>query len=68
MARIRVGKPDIRPDDPSHVDGVPQGNTGPHDAQPGHHSDGTVDSRRSTGINPEKRDPIVAAMPNLPPG
>jgi hypothetical protein len=68
MARIRVGKPDVRPDDPSHVAGVPQGNAGPFDAQPGHHRDGTADSRRSTGINPGKRDPILDAMPNLPPG
>ncbi len=68
MAKIRVGKPDVRPDDPSHVPGVAQGNAGPFDAQSGHHRDGTVDSRRSTGINPDKRDPIADAMPNLPPG
>ena len=68
MATIRTGKPDVRPDATSHVRGVPQGNLGPNDSQPGHHADGTADSRRSTGINPGKRDPIAPDMPNLPPG
>jgi hypothetical protein len=68
MGKIRVGRPDVRPDTPSHVPGVAQGNTGPHDAQPGHHPDGTADARRSTAINPDKRDPILDQMPNLPPG
>lgn len=67
MARIKVGKPDVEPDLPSHVDGVPQGNQKPAKQQ-GHHDDGTVDARRSTGINPKKHDPILPIMPNLPPG
>jgi len=68
MANIRVGKPDVSPDAPSHVKGVQQGNTGPNHKQAGHHEDGTADARRSTGIQPNKHDPILEIMPNLPPG
>ena len=70
MGNIRVGKPDTRPDAPSHVSGVHQGNQGSQEpeSQPGHHPDGTVDARRSTGINPKRHDPILPIMPNLPPG
>lgn len=69
MAEIRVGKPDVRPDTPSHVKGVQQGNaTGAYEKQAGHHADGTADARRSTGVSPRKHDPILGIMPNLPPG
>lgn len=68
MGEIRVGKPDVKPDALSHTKGVPQGNTGPFDRQPGHHADGTADARRSTGIAPKRHDAILPAMPNLPPG
>lgn len=69
MAEIRTGKPDVAPDAPAHVKGVSQGNAlGAYERQPGHQPDGTADARRSTGINPAKHDPIVEAMPNLPPG
>ena len=68
MAQIRVGKPDVRPDAPSHIAGVTQGNKGPTTSQPGHHPDGTADARRSTGINAAKRNPLLKIMPNLPPG
>jgi len=67
MGQIRVGKPDIAPDAPTHVKGVHQGNEGPYDKQRGHHPDGTADARRSTGINAKKHDPILPIMPNLPP-
>lgn len=63
---IRVGKPDVRPDTPSHVKGVDQGNS--RKKQPGHHDDGTADARRSTGVSPRKHDAILPIMPNLPPG
>lgn len=69
MGRIRVGKPDVAPDAPTHVTGIEQGNR--KDAyrhQVGHHEGGTADARRSTGINPKKHDPILKIMPNLPPG
>jgi hypothetical protein len=48
---------------------VPQGNAvGGYERQRGHHPDGTADARRSTGIQPRKHDPVVDAMPNIPPG
>ena len=69
MAEIRVGKPDVAIDAPSHTPGVPQGNRpGAYEEQDGHHLDGTADARRSTGIAPEHHDPILPTMPNLPPG
>lgn len=68
MGQIRVGKPDVKPDDPSHVKGVEQGNAPGSKRQPGHHGDGTADARRSTGVNPRKHDAILSLMPNLPPG
>jgi hypothetical protein len=69
MAEIRVGEPDVEPDAPSHVKGVPQGNAkGSGDKQTGHHADGTADARRSTGVNPGAHNPILPIMPNLPPG
>jgi hypothetical protein len=69
MGRIRVGKPDVRPDTPSHVKGVEQGNEkGSYKHQMGHHADGTADARRSTGIGPKKHNPILKIMPNWPPG
>lgn len=66
---IRVGRPDVAPDASAHVPGVVQGNAvGAYEAQEGNHPDGTADSRRSTGVNPGRRDPILDVMPNLPPG
>jgi hypothetical protein len=63
---IRVGKPDVAVDASAHTKGVEQGNT--KKKQPGHHADGTVDARRSTGIQPKKHDAILPIMPKLPPG
>jgi hypothetical protein len=69
MAEIRVGKPDVKPDTPSHVKGVKQGNAkGRYKKQAGHYPDGTADARRSTGVSPRKHNPILPIMPNLPPG
>jgi hypothetical protein len=69
MAEIRVGEPDVAPDTPSHVKGVPQGNSeGSYDEEVGHHADGSADARRSTGVNPKAHNPILPIMPNLPPG
>lgn len=69
MAQIRVGKPDVQPDTPAHTKGVEQGNAkGSYEKQVGHHPDGTADARRSTGVSPKKRNPILSLMPNLPPG
>ena len=69
MAKIRVGKPDVKPDAPSHTKGVEQGNKkGAYAREVGHNADGTATARRSTGIRAKKRDPILPVMPNLPPG
>ena len=64
---LKVGKPDVSPDTPSHVRGTKQGNEGPLDSMRGHNADGTVTSERSTGIDPGPRNPIDPRMPNLPP-
>lgn len=68
MGRIRVGKPDVKPDTPTHVKGLHEGNKGPYDKQPGHKKDGTANSRRSTGVSWRKHNPIMKIMPNLSPG
>jgi hypothetical protein len=69
MGEIRVGKPDVKPDTPTHVRGIRQGNSKRADKhQVGHHPDGTADARRSTGVRPKKHNPILKIMPNLPPG
>ena len=77
MANIRVGKPDTTPDAPAHTPGVNQGNKpGGTDADPGLVETGeigagrpsmTSTARKSTGINPKKRNPIDPNSPNLPP-
>lgn len=69
MGSIRVGKPQVRPDTPTHVRGVRQGNEeGSYKKQMGHRPDGTADARRSTGIRPKLHNAILKIMPNLPPG
>lgn len=68
MGEIRVGKPHTKPDASAHTKGVHQGNKkGGYRKQVGHHSDGTADARRSTGVSPKKHDAISPSMPNLPP-
>jgi hypothetical protein len=65
---IKVGKPDVRPDAPSHVRGIRMGNAaGNYRKQAGHLPDGKATAERSTGIGASKRNPIVPQMPNLPP-
>ncbi|TNY37995.1 hypothetical protein [Thermomonospora catenispora] len=69
MAQIRVGRPDTAPDAPAHTPGVREGNAkGAYRHQAGHRKDDTVDARKSTGIRPKDRNPILPSMPNLPPG
>ncbi|MEV4432928.1 hypothetical protein [Streptomyces sp. NPDC049555] len=68
MAAITVGKPHVHLDKPSHVPGVRQGNhTGHYKRQPGHQKDQRSSSRRSTGVNPGPKNPILPGMPNLSP-
>ena len=69
MGRIRVGRPQVQPDTPTHVQGIKEGNAkGSYERQAGHHPDGTADARRSTGIRPKHHDAVLPVMPNLPPG
>jgi len=65
-----VGKPDVRPDAPSHTPGIRMGNAeGNYEQQEGYLADGRVTAKRSTGVNSKAREPIVPeVMPNLPPG
>lgn len=68
---IRVGRPQVRTDLPSHVPGVPTGNgRGNLEREPGIVVRGRMavgTARRSTGICPRSRNPIDARMPNLSP-
>jgi hypothetical protein len=66
---LKVGKPQVKPDTPSHTKGVREGNTkGAYKKQKGHKQDGTSSAKRSTGVSPKKHEPILPIMPNLSPG
>lgn len=66
---VKTGRADVRPDAPSHVPGIHEGNApGGYERMPGHLSDGRSTARRSTGVNPKGADPIDPRMPNLSPG
>jgi len=77
MGNIKVGKPDTTHDSSAHTPGVAQGNApGGTAADPGFIQTGETGAgrptmkstaRKSTGINPEKRNPIDRNSPNLPP-
>ncbi len=65
---IRVGRALVSIDDPSHVDGIREGNGSGHLQQdPGYQGNGKWTARRSTSINPHNRQPIDPRMPVLPP-
>jgi hypothetical protein len=65
---LKVGKPDVSPDLPSHTPGVNQGNAkGNYEAQVGHLPDGRSTAERATGVNAAGREPIDPRMPNLSP-
>jgi hypothetical protein len=65
---IRVGKPDVTPDKPSHTKGVREGNSvGNYKKSKGHLPDGRSTAARSTGLRPKPHDPILPGMPNLSP-
>lgn len=74
VANVRVGKPAIRPDRPSHVKGVREGNNprgmkqaGIMPFEEGVHNEAHGTATRSTGINPDTRNPIDPSMPNISP-
>ena len=67
-ANLIVGRPQTSPTKPAHTPGVRKGNApGNYESEPGHLPDGRSTARRSTGINPEARNPIDPRMPNLSP-
>ena len=69
MARMRIGKPDVKTDAPTHTPGIKQGNSkGNYERQGGHLPDGRSTAERSTGVNAKARNPIDPRMPNLSPG
>lgn len=66
---VRTGKPDVRPDTPSHTPGIDQGNQpGAYERMAGHLPDGRSTAARSTGVNAKSAEPIDPRMPNLSPG
>lgn len=68
VANLKVGRPDVRPDDPSHTRGIKEGNSlKNYGRQVGFLPDGTATAARSTGINPRRRDVIDPRMPSLSP-
>lgn len=68
MAQMSTGDAVVKPDDPSHVKGIKQGNSvGNYEKQVGHEPDGRRTAESSTGVNAKARNPIDPRMPNLPP-
>jgi hypothetical protein len=68
ISGIRTGTPKVDASALGHICGVQSGNTpGKYEKEPGHLPDGRSTARRSTGINAEKRNPILPEMPNLSP-
>jgi len=65
--RIKLGKPDVKPDTPSHTAGSAEGNVGLRMRQRGQEPSGKSSAARSTGINPDAENPIDPSMPNLSP-
>ncbi|MDR3638152.1 MAG: hypothetical protein P4L84_30390 [Isosphaeraceae bacterium] len=61
---------DSRSELPSHTPGTPRGEelVRKHGREPGRDGrDGHRTARDATSVNPEAREPIDPAMPNLPP-
>lgn len=68
MGRIRVEKPDVKPDAPTYVKGVHRGNEGSFDSQSGHTPDGIADAALDRDQLSRQHDSVLPIMPNLPPG
>jgi hypothetical protein len=69
MAKVKVGKPDVRTDKLGHTPGIKQGNSrGNYEKQNGHLPDGRRTAEASTGVNPKSSRPIDPSMPSLTPG
>jgi hypothetical protein len=72
IANVRVGKPDTKPNAPSHTKGVREGNEGRGPRREDGHEVGAkgvlrATGRRSTGINAKDREPIDPRSPRLTP-
>jgi hypothetical protein len=72
VGNVRVGKRDVSPSAPSHLAGVRKGNRRKMLARsPGIKFVGPLraeaTARRSTGVNPDARNPIDPRMPFLTP-
>jgi hypothetical protein len=71
ISNVRVGKPAVTPDKPSHTKGVNEGNKpGGMKKEAGLKPEGDRgkgSARRSTGINPKAHNAIDPRMPNLSP-
>jgi hypothetical protein len=69
VGNIKVGRPDVTPEAPSHIAGVREGNRRAHLLpQPGFEGKGLTaraNSRRSTGVNARAEEPIDPRMPRL---
>jgi hypothetical protein len=65
---LKVGKPHVDPEKPSHTPGVKMGNAlGNYEKMAGHTPDGRSTAARSTGIQAKRHEPILPGMPNLSP-
>jgi hypothetical protein len=71
IANVRVGKPEVSPERPSHVPGVHEGNRPGLTWREGgikkRRLTAEASARRSTGINPELHEPIDPKSPRLTP-
>ena len=71
IAGVKVGRPHVQPDDPSHVTGVREGNARGHTKhERGIHAKkdrAWATATRSTGVNPLGRNSIVPGAPRLTP-
>jgi hypothetical protein len=68
MGWLKLGRQDVAIDAPAHTPGIMQGNSkGNYEKQVGLCPGGTSTAARSTGIDPDRRNPIDPRMPNLPP-
>jgi hypothetical protein len=68
MANLKVGRPDTKPDAPSHIAGIYQGNAkGNYESQDGMLPDGRRTAESVTGIDAKHHGPIDKRMPCLPP-
>jgi hypothetical protein len=66
MAKVNLGSADTKPQTPTHVKGIKEGNAkGSYAKMTGHKPDGTSTAVRSTGV--ASTEPIDPSMPNLSP-